>query len=223
MVQTTNPKGASKDEVASIIPWLQVRVLPVLFLFLTANSIRGRSRAGRCDRRAHRAITLGRTGCRLAIEVLGGGWQRRQFFKFNFASLRNEILYQSRALQTEYVPNNRDLAIPCPADAIIENHREQCCAVACPSMLLWDFVLRSWWLCVRLSLLSEAQPRNTSPSFRVASKRNPLKMTRNDAPMSAAMAAPREAQPLKVRTTNRAITNSEKKMFWRMTASVRRE
>ena len=31
MVQTTNPKGAAKAEVASIIPWLQVRVLPVLF------------------------------------------------------------------------------------------------------------------------------------------------------------------------------------------------
>jgi hypothetical protein len=30
MVQTTNPKGAAKAEVASIIPWLQVRVLPVL-------------------------------------------------------------------------------------------------------------------------------------------------------------------------------------------------
>lgn len=32
MVQTTNPKGAAKAEVASIIPWLQVRILPVLFI-----------------------------------------------------------------------------------------------------------------------------------------------------------------------------------------------
>ncbi len=31
MVQTTNPKGAAKVVVGSIIPWLQVRVLPVLF------------------------------------------------------------------------------------------------------------------------------------------------------------------------------------------------
>lgn len=32
MVQTTNPKGAVKTEVVSIIPWLQVRILPVLLI-----------------------------------------------------------------------------------------------------------------------------------------------------------------------------------------------
>ena len=32
MVQTTNPKGAAKAEAASIIPWLQVRILPVLLV-----------------------------------------------------------------------------------------------------------------------------------------------------------------------------------------------
>lgn len=33
MVQTTNLKRAAKAEVGSIIPWLQVRILPVLLLF----------------------------------------------------------------------------------------------------------------------------------------------------------------------------------------------
>jgi len=32
MVQTTNPKGAVKTEVVGIIPWLQVRILPVLLI-----------------------------------------------------------------------------------------------------------------------------------------------------------------------------------------------
>jgi len=34
MVQTTNPKGAVKTEVVGIIPWLQVRILPVLLIDL---------------------------------------------------------------------------------------------------------------------------------------------------------------------------------------------
>jgi hypothetical protein len=54
MVQTTNPKGAAKAEVVRIIPWLQVRILPVLFhlsnsvikRFVGSHSRPPRSRAG---------------------------------------------------------------------------------------------------------------------------------------------------------------------------------
>jgi len=39
MVQTTNSKGAVKTVVVSIIPWLQVRILPVLFRFQFAKGL----------------------------------------------------------------------------------------------------------------------------------------------------------------------------------------
>lgn len=54
------------------------------------------------------------------------------------------------------------------------------------------------------------------------SSRKPLKITSNEAPMSAAMAAQREAKPRKVAHTKKALTESEKAMFWRMTRRVRR-
>ncbi|MFO0060307.1 MAG: hypothetical protein ACK57O_05450, partial [Planctomyces sp.] len=45
MVQTTNLKRAAKAEVGSIIPWLQVRILPVLF-FGICRSTSGRFFSG---------------------------------------------------------------------------------------------------------------------------------------------------------------------------------
>ncbi len=51
----------------------------------------------------------------------------------------------------------------------------------------------------------------------------PLKITINVAPASALMAAQREAYPANVRITKTAFTASEKAMFSRTTARVRRE
>lgn len=50
MVQTTNPKGAAKAEAVRIIPWLQVRILPVPFLHpvdAAAGTLADRSQATR--------------------------------------------------------------------------------------------------------------------------------------------------------------------------------
>src|SRR6185436_16171170 len=55
------------------------------------------------------------------------------------------------------------------------------------------------------------------------SRRKPLKTTSSEAPMSAAMAAQREAWPAKVRTTKTTLTAREKVMFCRITRSVWRE
>ena len=58
---------------------------------------------------------------------------------------------------------------------------------------------------------------------RESSNRSPLKITSNDAPMSAAMAAQRDAWPANVSITKRAFTPSENVMFCRMMDKVRRE
>ena len=62
MVQTTNPKGAAKVEVASIIPGLQVRVLPVLFSVSSSIAYADRKTKTVGDvgkeRRLHRSIVL---------------------------------------------------------------------------------------------------------------------------------------------------------------------
>ena len=51
----------------------------------------------------------------------------------------------------------------------------------------------------------------------------PLKITSNDAPISAAIAAQREAKPKKVKATKITLIESERAMFIRMMPSARRE
>jgi hypothetical protein len=53
------------------------------------------------------------------------------------------------------------------------------------------------------------------PMSYALSNRSPLNTTSNDAPISAVMAAHRDAKPIKVRATKTAFTPSEKAMFCR--------
>lgn len=72
--------------------------------------------------------------------------------------------------------------------------------------------------CVTVTLASDLDPRPMG-----CSNLKPLKITSNDAPMSAAIADQSDVKPKNVKTTKMTLIESERAMFIRMMLSVLRE
>jgi len=73
MVQTTNPKGAAKAEVGRIIPWLQVRILPVLLSSSKPVSAPPGHRAVRPQIEIEVQVCLADAGLQLALPMVALG------------------------------------------------------------------------------------------------------------------------------------------------------